>query len=170
MSHSLYHPSVAFLLSSLGSSHAEGSHTREAGTLSASFQQPLAAARLSSRGSLESVGCPGVLFLQAQSGVHLQARLCPPPAWSWMPSHPDAPANISTFPEESEAANLFPFCSAPLRGCCCCSLQTGGGGGSARQSLPTLGLLILIITMRAAGNRGIEWGLSREAALGRQQS
>lgn len=55
---------------------------------------------------------------------------------------------LQTFPEEPEAANLFPFSfSVSLHPCC--SLQTGK---SAWQSLPTLGLLILLITMRAAGN------------------
>lgn len=55
---------------------------------------------------------------------------------------------LQTFPEEPEAANLFPFSLlASLRPCC--SLQTGK---SAWQSLPAFGLLVFLITMRAAGN------------------
>lgn len=83
---SLYHSSVAFLLSSLGSLHVEESLIRKAPTLSASFQQPLAAARLCSRCSPVSMGCPPALFLLAQSGTHLRTRLCPPQTSSWLPT------------------------------------------------------------------------------------
>lgn len=79
--------------------------------------------------------------------------LCPPRTSSWMPT-----GTRQTFPEEPEATNLFPLSfSASLHPCCV--LQTGK---PARQSLPTLGPLILLITRRAAGN---SVGLSREAAV-----
>lgn len=95
-----------------------------------------------------STNCSFLLTL-----VLSQADLCPPRTSPWMPT-----GALQTFPEEPEAANLFPFSfSASLHPCCV--LQTGK---SARQSLPTLGPLILLITRRAAGN---SVGLSREAAI-----
>lgn len=147
----LHHSSVTFLLSSLGSASLLGRESNwKTPTAKASFQQTLAATGLCSR----RLCCESAAWVAHEPFFLPYLGLPCSPLSSQrfiLDAHRRA---LQTFPEESEATNLFPFCfSAPL----------------PRPLLPPQPLLpadreicraesaytwprILLITMRAAGN------------------
>lgn len=140
--------SVVFLLSSLGSSHSERSCTRRTPTVkNASFRKPLLLLGCALGGSAVSMrrrlptNCSvlpnPVLTLGLASVLPGLHPGCPPTLGKHFRRNPGPPTRF-----------LSPSLHLSIA-CCRCSLQTGK---SAWQILPTLGLLILLITMRAAGN------------------
>ena len=146
----LHHSSVTFLLSSLGSSSLL---RRES-----NWENPQSRKLLFSRPSLLRGCAPGASAVSARPGLptsrsfcriwYSRALLCPPRTSFWMPT--DA---LQTFPEESEAANLFPFCfSAPLPRPLLPQPLLPADREICRAESAYTWPPILLITMRAAGN------------------
>lgn len=143
------HSSVVFLLSSLGSSHSERSCTRKTPTVkNASFRKPLLLPGCALGGSAVSMRRRLPTNCSVSPNPVLTLGLAPV-----LPGlHPGCPPTLGKHfrrnPTRPPTRFLFPSLHLSTA-CCRCSLQMGK---SAWQILPTLGPLILLITMTAAGN------------------